>query len=209
MSIQPGRGVVAQARPVGGRRAPVDRLEGGVERPDAAEPRGERDLGHAEIGAVDQPLGALDSGGARRRERSRVEIAPEQPRQVAPSDPQPPGQRLDARLVERALVDQAERAIDRRPRAAPGRRMLRGLGPAAQAGPKARRLGGGRAREIADVARHRLAYRADGPAVDAGRGDGDEDHAVIGRIAGKAHAFAEIEVELGGQVGGPCHRLRL
>jgi hypothetical protein len=116
---------------------------------------------------------------------------------MAPADPQPLGQRFDPRLIERTLVDQPQRAIDGCARAAPGRRMLRGFRPAAQAWPETGRFRRGGAGEIPDVARLGLAHRADRPAIDPGRGDGDEDRAVERGIARVAHTFAEFEIEFG------------
>ena len=64
----------------------------------------------------------------------------EQPPQLALADAEALGQGVDVAVVERAGLDQDERAGDGVRRAAPGAEVRRGLRPAAQAGPKARLL---------------------------------------------------------------------
>jgi hypothetical protein len=51
------------------RRPPIRLLERIVEAAQAAEPGGERDLGHRQIALVDQPLGEVQAARLRHRER--------------------------------------------------------------------------------------------------------------------------------------------
>src|SRR5260370_33592285 len=105
-------------------------------------------------------------------------MAPEQAVGMARADAEPCGEILDARTVERAVADQPHRPMHRRARALPGRRERRRLGPAAQAGPEARRLGGGRGGIELDILALCRPHRADRPAVDAPRARGPEEAAV-------------------------------
>ena len=78
------------------------------------------------------------------------------------------GQRLDAGIVERAALDQRQRAGDGVRGAVPDREIGRGLGTAAQAGPESgllRRRGRGKEARILGPGRAR---RADRSAIDAG-----------------------------------------
>ena len=61
----------------------------------------------------------------------------EQPPQLPLADAEPLGQGLDVAVVERAGLDQRQRARDGVRRAAPGAEFGRGFRPAAQAGPEA------------------------------------------------------------------------
>src|SRR5262249_13269349 len=109
------------------------------------------------------------------------------------------GQTLHAVVVDGALSDEAQRARDDARRPEPGGRARRRLGPAAQAGPEARDLRGGRAREVADVLVLRGPGRAHGPAVDPRGRHRDEEAAVPPWVAGAACAVAGLAVELHGR----------
>jgi hypothetical protein len=110
------------------RRAPVGRLERVVEPPQAAEARGQRDLRHAQVRLVEQALREVQAARLRDHDRRRPDVLHEQAMEVAGADPDARGERFDGRLVERAFVDQLQRAAHDRGRAEPGRRARRRFG---------------------------------------------------------------------------------
>src|SRR5262245_49112199 len=116
-----------------GRRAFVDSGKYRVETAQAAKACRERNLGHGQVGIVDQALGALnpcrlgDLGGR------GADMLLEQAQQVSRANAEPLGKRFDARLVERTFVDETHRPLNGGERAFPGGREGRRLGPAAQA----------------------------------------------------------------------------
>ena len=170
------------------RRAVVGLQERVVEAAQAAEARRERDLGHGQVGLVDQPLREVEAAGLRHGERRGADVGDEEAVEVARADAEPGGERVDRALVERALVDERERAPHDGRGAEPGRGAGRGLGPAAQARPEAGLARRRRGREVAHVRVAGTRRRAHRPAVDAGRGDADEETPVEAGIARAAGA---------------------
>jgi len=178
-----------------GRRAFVDSGKYRVETAQAAKACRERNLGHGQVGIVDQALGALnpcrlgDLGGR------GADMLLEQAQQVSRANAEPLGKRFDARLVERTFVDETHRPLNGGERAFPGGREGRRLGPAAQA----RSIPCGLSRSggwvVFDILAVCVAHRADRPAVDAGRANAREKAAVIGRVAADPSAVAFLEIE--------------
>ena len=164
----------------------VGREERGVEPPQRAVARRDRDLRHREVGLVHEPLREVEASGLRDRHRRRADVRDEQAVEVAGADAYAGGERLDRRVVESAVVDERQRAAHDRRRAEPRRRAGRRLRPAAQAGPEAGVGGRGRTPVVAHVRGARARRRTDGPAVDAGRGDCHEEAAVEPRVARSA-----------------------
>ena len=184
--------------PQGAWRPAIELLEGLVEPADAAEARGERDLGHRQPGVVDQLLGEQHATGLGHGDRRGAEMLLEQAAELASADAQALGQRVDAGLVavERALGDERKAARHRVRGAAPGAEIRRRLRPAAQAGAEASLLRrGGRGKEAAVLELGR-ACRADRAAVDPGRGDADEQAAVEARVTGLERPVAGLGIEL-------------
>src|SRR6266540_3733296 len=101
----------------------------------------------------------------------------EEPAQMACRDAEPRAQLRLASLVERTVEDEPHRATDEL-RAAPSDRLWRAIRAAAQAGPIAVRLRGGRERVRPDVLRA-WPGGAPGAAVDAGRRDRREGLHVV------------------------------
>src|SRR5262249_32095367 len=103
-----------------GRRAFVDSGKYRVETAQAAKACRERNLGHGQVGIVDQALGALnpcrlgDLGGR------GADMLLEQAQQVSRANAEPLGKRFDARLVERTFVDETHRPLNAGERAFPG-----------------------------------------------------------------------------------------
>jgi len=121
--------------PERGRRAPVNSGKYCVEAAQAAEARGERNLGHCQVRIVDHTLGALDPCRLGDLGRRGADMLLEQPRQVSRANAEPRGEGFDARVVERAFIDEAHRPLNGGERPFPGRREGRRLGPAAEAWP--------------------------------------------------------------------------
>ncbi len=170
-------------------------LEHVVELAHRAEAGGEGHLGQRQTGLVDQPPCEVGPARARHRQRRGSDVLQEQPPQVAVAQPQPRGQRVDTLLVEQALVDQPQRALDARGRAGPGRRAWRGLRPAAPAGPVAGLLGRGGVAVERDVLAPRSRGRADRAAVDAGGAHGHEEAPVEARVARSQGPVATLVVQ--------------
>jgi hypothetical protein len=85
-------------------------LEGLVEAADAAEAGGHRHLGHGQASLMDQLLGQQHPAGLRHRHRRGAEMLAEQAAQLPFADAQPVGEALDIGRVQRAGLDQGERA---------------------------------------------------------------------------------------------------
>ena len=129
----------APASPCGaklGRRRVEGRADGVVEAAQAREAGGVRDLGHRQRGLLEELAREVGALGERDREGRRPEVLVEEPPQVARGHAEALGERVDARLVQRALVDEAERARHGRRRPERGRRPGRRVRPAAQARPE-------------------------------------------------------------------------
>ena len=122
-------------------RAAVQIGERRVEAADAAEPGAEGDLGHRIVGSVEQPLGALDAARGRDLLRACADMAFEQAGEMARGDPEFLRQCVDRAALQRAAVDQFQRARNRGARAVPrrqngavsGRQRRHGRYPAASA----------------------------------------------------------------------------
>src|SRR5438067_4559111 len=119
----------------------------------------------------------------------------EEPAQLPFADPETAGEGGDVAVVERPVFDEAERARDGRGGSHPARRAGGRLRTATQAGPEARRLGRGCATEEDDVLAQGGPRRADGPAIDPGGPDPDEEAAVEPGVAGSQSAVADVFVE--------------
>ena len=166
-----------------GRRAAEHRADHVVELAHAAEAAGQRHLDHRQLGGVEQRAGEVGPPRGCHRARRGAQVAREQPAQVALAHAELGGQGAAVAGVERAVLDEPQRARHGGRRAVPGRRAGRRLRPAAPARAKAGRLGRGGAGEEAHVAAQRRAGRTDRPAVDAGGHHRGEEAAVEARVA--------------------------
>ena len=203
LAARPGRHVFGARAPQCARRAAEQRLKRLVEAADAAEAGGEGDLGHRQLGLVDELLGQQHAAGLRDGDRRGAEMLLEQPPQMALADAEPLGESIERRLVERAELDQRQRARHGVGGAAPGAEIGRGLGPAAQAGAEAGFLCRGGGRKEGHILFARRARRADRPAIDAGRLHAGEEPAVEARIALRDGAIAGIVIEIGWSISMP------
>jgi len=121
----------------------------------------------------------------------------EQAREMTWADAEPLRKLIDAALIERATVDQAERAVNRRPGSLPRGTERRRLRTTPEARPEARAFGRGSTPVEAHVACQRRSRRADGAAVDSGRLDRDEHDAVPHRITASEGIVLGGEIEHG------------
>ena len=178
------------------RRAMVGAAHGVVEAAKAGETRGERHLGHRERRLVDHLLGEEDAPRPRDRKRRYADVPVEQAPEMTATDPETPGQLLDAGAVERPVGDQGEGARYRARRAAPGGKFRRDLGPAAQTRPEPGRVRRRRAGQEQAVLDLRRARRANRPAVDTGAQDGGEEPSVEAGVAHQQRAVAGVTIEI-------------
>jgi len=180
----------------GGRRPTEQRLKDLVEASDAAEARCERHGGHGQVGLMQELLRQEHAPGLRNSERRRPEVVHEQAAQMAFAHADPHGQHARIVLVERARLDQPERARDGVRRAPPGAETWRGLWPATQAGTKTRLLRCCRRGQEDAVLCPGMLCRADRAAIDAGGPDRDEESSIEARIACKHRLSAKDGIEV-------------
>jgi len=143
---------------------------------------------------LDQLLGEEDAARLRDGDRRHAEMLVEQAAQLAFAHAKAFRKRADSAFiaVETAFGDQRQRTRHRVGRAAPGRGVGRDLGPASEARAEAGTLRRRGTREEAAILALRRACWADRPAIDAGRGDADEEPAVETRIARRKRAIADV-----------------
>ena len=103
---------LATAGPQLAGRLAEDLLAGTVELAQAAEPGRERDLGHGQVGVVEEPTREVDPGRARQPVRRHAQLLLEEPAQVAGRDTEPRAEVGLARVIEGAVHDQAYGAAD-------------------------------------------------------------------------------------------------
>jgi hypothetical protein len=97
----------------------VDLGKYGIEAPQAAKAGTNCNLGHRQVGTIDQALGALDARGLCDLRRSRAEMLLKRAAQMPRADAETRGHILYAEVIEGTIVDQADGALDRRSRAFP------------------------------------------------------------------------------------------
>jgi hypothetical protein len=178
------------------RRSPVHGAKRSVESADAPEPGGEGNRGHRRRGLVDQPLRALHAPRHRHRAGRRTRVAQEQAAEVPARHTEGVGKVLHRlAVVEIALLDEPQRARDRRRGATPCCRPGRRFRSTSQARTEATALGGGRGREEDDVARLRRLHGTRRPAVDPCGEDAAEESSVESSVAREPRAIARSRIE--------------
>ncbi len=191
-----GAGAAAPAAQVGGAER-VHLAHGGVELAHAREPGGERDVGEAEVGGLDQHPRDLGASGTGQGQRTGAELGGEHPAEVARRVADPLREPVDAVAVDDAVGDQPHRAAGDVggdvPVGAAGRRV--GQAPLARA--VAGGLRRGRRGVEGHVGERRRARRARGPAVDAGGAHRDVEDAVEPAVARLHRAVAGLGIERG------------
>lgn len=184
----------------GGRHATAVH-EGGVEAAQAVVAGSHGHVGDRQRGFGQQLLGQQQAAGGMDLRRRRAQARHEQALQLARAQSQPGGQRGYGGVLQVAIVDQGQGALQRF--VAEGvlglRRQFRA---AAQAGTEPGRRGRRSGGVVVHVARLRRGRRTHGPAVDAGTAHGGEEHPVEAGIAGEAGAFAGGVVQGQGGVHG-------
>ena len=104
-------------------------------------------------------------------------------------------QGFDAAVVERPVLDEAERSPHYGRRSHPRRSSWRSLGPASQTGAKAGLRRRGSSRVVTHVRLLGARRGADRPAIDAGRGHRDEEPSIEARIAAGPRAIERTAIE--------------
>ena len=192
----------------GPRRHPVRLQEGGVETAQAAEARGQRDLGDRQRGFGQQLLGEQQPTRAVHADRRRAQAIHEQTPQLPFADAHALGQCRQRLFGQHALVDQLQRARHHFVAAPPCAVAGGQFRTATQAGAETRGFGGGGIAVIGDVGRLGRRRRTDRAAIDAGAFHRDEEQPVEARIAAQSRLFADTRVgQGGGGVGGHGGRL--
>ena len=132
------------------RRGPEDLLDGAVELPQAAETRGERDLGHGEIGIVEEPASEVGAAGAPQLRGRHADLILEETAEVSRRQPEPRGDGSFARHVDTPTHHEPDAPAHELGRGGSGCRGL-SVRTAAQARAIAGSLGGGGKLEMPDV----------------------------------------------------------
>ena len=187
-----------------GWRAAITGADDFVEAPQRGETGGQRDLGHRQLRVGDHLHGALDAPGLGDFDGGGAEVVTEQAGEVAGADAAARRQGFyRAVSIQCASVDEFQGAFDRGFRAVPGRAEGGAFGAAFQTGAVPGAFGSSGAGEEIDVAGERLAHAADRAAINAGGSDGDEEDAVVRRIAGEPRGVHGVEIETvyGGEDG--------
>jgi hypothetical protein len=195
---EPAGGAVAgcpfrAAQAAGGRGE--DLAHGVVELPDAGEAGGEGDVGHRQVGGLDQQPRRLRAPRPGQGQRADSEFAHEQPVQLALRVAQAGGQARDAGALDLAVRDEPHGAGDDVGPHVPLGGPRNGVRPAPAAGAEAGVLGGRRGGEEGDVAGQRSARRARRAAVDAGGVDGGDEPAVETGVPAGHRAVAALDVQ--------------
>ena len=165
-----------------------------VELTHAGEPGRECNVGHRELGRLDQQPGRLGPLGARQGERPGPQLGHEDPLELAVAVVEPRRQPAHAVAVDDAVGDEPHGPRHHVGALVPLGRPGAGVGAAAHAGAEPRRLRGRRGRVEAHVGPLRGHGGAARPAVDAGRRDGGEEPAVEASVLGRRRPVTEVEV---------------
>ena len=177
-----------------GRGEREDLADGVVALADAAEAGGEGDVGHREVGRLDQQPGRLRPLGAGQGQRPRSHLGHQQPVELALAVAEAGRQPAHPVAVDGAVGDQPHGPGHHVGSGVPLGRAGAGVGPAAHAGPEPGLLGGGGTRVEADVGRLRGRGRAARAAVDPGGGDGGDEPAVEAGVPALDGPVAAVEV---------------
>ena len=188
-----GGGTVDFAEGAGG--AAIERVDYRMETAYAAEAGGKGDVSKGERGFVDEALGELHAEGLRDADGRSAEVFDEESAEMAAGDAEAVGEGFHAAGIEGSGFDEAETAGDGLGGAEPGRGAGGCLWAAAETGTEAGFFGGIGRGVVDDVGFLRRGRWADGSAVDAGGGDGDEDFAVKAGVASAADLLAEERIE--------------
>src|SRR5437868_12141129 len=176
-------------------RALVCLLESVIEAAQAAETGGQRDLSDRQSGIVEQPFREMQPACLRHRDRRGAHVLSEQTMQMARPDADAGRQFVHRYLVQRSFLDQPQRAAHHCRGAEPRRSSRRRFRSTAKARAKASLRGSCCSGVVTNVAALRRRGRTDRPAIDAGRGDRDEESSVETRIATQTRSFERAAIE--------------
>jgi hypothetical protein len=151
----------------------------------------------------------MNAAGLRHGDWRSTKVLPEEPAQLPFHDTQAFGQGSQiAPVIERPMLDQGERAVDRIRRASPRANIGRRFRPAAQAGSIARLLSRRRGRIEDHVVSFWRGSRAHWAAIDARRLHSAEEAAIEARVARLDGAVASVLIKIHGtKMGMPDHEV--
>jgi hypothetical protein len=167
-----------------------------VESANAPEAGGESDIGHAQIGFIEEFLGEEQAPGLGDSNWWGTEMLLKQAAQVTWSDAQPSSHFVDASFVQSSGLDLAQRTGNRSRCATPGRRSGRSLGPASQARAQACCRCGRCRRKEAHVFRSGRRCRADRPAEDPRCQNADEEPPIETWVSGQPGTFTDLMIQV-------------
>ncbi len=182
---------------------PIALLKQRIEPAHAAEAAREGDLSDRQARVGQQPFGEEQTLRLRKRHGRYAELALEDASQMPVGDTKARRDCIGARIVDRAVLDQPRGGVREAPYridAGVARRQFRA---AAQARPVAGCFGRGGAREVTAVFALGRAHGADGPAIDARRGNRHEEPAVEASVAGAQRAITGGGIEQHGRNYAP------
>jgi len=194
--MPPCRDVQAARAPQIAGRTTKQRQESFVESADAAEPCGEGDLGHRQMGFVDELLGEQNAAGLGNSDRRCAKMLAEEAPELPLTHTQSTSQGINTSLVQGAELNQRQGARYGIRRAAPRAEVGRGFRPAPQTWAKACLLRSRRRGVECHILRPRRPRWTDGAAVDARGFDAGEEPAVETGIAQADRAVASAVIEI-------------
>ena len=164
-------------------------------------PGGERHVGEAHVGGLDQDPRGLRAARPGQRQRAGAELVGEQPPEVTGRVADPGREPVHALPVDEPVGDEPHRAARDIGSDIPVGAARSGVGQAPLAGPEARRLAGRRGRSERYVGEAGRPGRAARAAVDPGGGDARVEHAVEPAVLALDRPVAGLGIEVGASHG--------
>ena len=174
--------------------SPIGLLQCFVETAQAGKSSSEGDLRKRQVRFGDQPFREQNAACLRDNHWRHTHVFQKQPPQMAIREAQPLRQIFRRALIERAILNQPQRAIYGGGSSRPNRNVGRNLRPAAQTRPITRGERCGGVRKIFDIAAQRSPGRTNRPAENARGPHGGEKQAIEPGIPGTSRAITGIRV---------------
>jgi len=176
------------------RRSVIDLENPGIEAANRAESRSNSNLLHGQGRLVDQFLGKVQAARLGDRDRSRAEMAHEQPPQMARANSQSFRKGLDTAIFEAAFPDQTQRPRNRVGSSLPARSSRTTFRPAAQTRAESRFRRGRRRGKVAAILLLRRGRGTDRTTIHAAPQHSDVELAIEARIARQPRPGTHLQI---------------